>query len=81
MSKALLGKQVWRIISKPNSLVATVVLPKYCKDEQVKSKPGSSWIWKSILTGKDVVLKGLDIQVWSGQQTTVGNGTLTTSLN
>ena len=33
-------------------------------------------VWKSILTGRDVVLNGIDIQVWSGQQTTITNGAL-----
>ena len=80
MNMALLGKQAWRIITNPNSLLATILLPKYCKNEsftKVSYKPGSSWIWRSILIGRDVVLKGLDFQIWSGQQTKVANGSLT----
>ena len=79
MNKALLGKQAWKIISEPNSLVASTLLPKYCRKTpftKAESKPGCSWTWKNILVWRDVMLKGLDIQVWSGQQTTFENGSL-----
>ena len=32
MNKILLGKQAWKIIQKLDSLVASILLPKYCKD-------------------------------------------------
>ena len=80
MNKALLEKQAWKIISEPDSMVSTTLLNKYCRKEpftKVKDRPGSSWIWRSILTGRDVILKSLDVQVWSGQQTATVNGNMT----
>lgn len=47
---ALLCKQVWRLIIKPNLLMSKVLKQKYFpKDDlfQVKSKVGDSWMWKS----------------------------------
>ena len=78
MNKALFGKQAWCFLTKPEALVASTLLPKYYKNEpfiKVKSKPGNSWIWKSLLVGRDVISKGIDIQVWSGKQTTFSVGT------
>ena len=66
MDKALIGKQSWRLITKLESHMANILLPKYCKKEQfieVKPQSSNSWIWKSLLIGRDVVLKGIDVQV------------------
>ena len=66
MNKALLRKQAWRIIIKPDSLVTSTLIFKYCKNEQftkVEPKPGNSWIWKNLLTGRDVILKETDVQI------------------
>ena len=73
MNKALFGKQAWRILNNNDSLVVALLLPKYwSKEEFTKVKPQatSSWIWKSLLASRDVILKGLDVQVWSGEHTT-----------
>ena len=66
MNIALFGKQAWRIINEPQGLVASMFIPKYCnKDKFLKVQPktGNSWIWKSLLIGNDVALKGMDVQV------------------
>ena len=66
MNMALLGKQAWRLLTKLETLVASTLLPKYCKNEpfiKVKSKPCNSWIWKSLLTGRDMIGRGIDVQV------------------
>ena len=79
MNKALLGKQTWRIIQKLDSFMASVFLPKYYKEEpftKVKQKPSSTWSWNSIFIGMDVILKGLDIQVWNGKQIVLENEVL-----
>ena len=72
----LLGKQAWRLITMLDSLVAMTLMLKYCHNKdflKVKEKPDSSWIWKSMLTGRDVILKGIDVQVWDGSQTSLHN--------
>ena len=74
MNMALLGKQAWRLLTKPQTLVSSTLLPKYYKTEpfiKVKPKSCNSWIWKSLLTGRDVISMGIDVQVWSGKQTTL----------
>ena len=79
MNEAILGKQTWKIITKPQTLVASILLPKYYNKEQftkVKPKADNSQIWKSLLTGRVMVLKGIDVQVWSGLQTSILNGSL-----
>ena len=81
---ALLGKQAWHLLTKPSTLVASTFLPKYCKNEpfiKVKSKPCNSWIWKSLLTERDVISMGIDVQVWSGKQTTLLAGKFALGIN
>ena len=88
MNKALIGKQAWRIISQLGSIVISFFIPKYCKKKQftkVKPQPSCSWIWKSILTDIDVILKGIDVQVRNGFYLTISDGILekrdNTSIN
>ena len=79
MNRALLGKQAWRMITNNDSIVASLLLPKYYRNEEfteVKPQANSSWIWKIMLVGRDVILKGLDVQVWSGEQTSFSEGRL-----
>ena len=78
MNRALLGKQAWRILTNPNSLVAASILPKYCKNKSFMDvQPrNDSWIWKSILIGRNVCSIGIDIQVWGGHQTYIVNGSI-----
>ena len=79
MNRALLEKQAWRILTDPNSLVATSILPKYCKNKSfmdVQLRKNNSWIWKSILIGKDMCSIGMDVQVWGRHQTYIVNGSI-----
>ena len=48
-NKALLGKQVWRLITKPNLLVSKVLKAKYFPKESIfthKVQGSASWFWK-----------------------------------
>ncbi|XP_073042054.1 uncharacterized protein [Primulina eburnea] len=68
-NRALLAKQVWRIINYPSSLMAQVLKARYFKYDdimtaQLGSKP--SYVWRSILWSRDLIQKGL---LWR-----VGNG-------
>jgi hypothetical protein len=45
---AMLAKQVWRLLSEPDSLCARVLREKYYPDEKLleaKMKSGSSYTW------------------------------------
>ncbi|KAL9411236.1 hypothetical protein AB3S75_044931 [Citrus x aurantiifolia] len=73
-NQALVAKQGWRIIQNSNSLVAKVLQAKYFKHENfleatVGSKP--SYIWRSILWGREVILKGYRWRIGGGDQVLV----------
>ncbi|OMO96071.1 reverse transcriptase [Corchorus capsularis] len=84
MNGALLGKQAWRILTEPEALSTKILVPKYCKKEDftaVKPKAGDNWFWKSILAGRDICMKGVDIQIWDGKDTVIKNGRLAPRLD
>lgn len=73
-NRAVLGKQAWRLITRPESLCARVLKGKYFPDRDLMSatrKRRCSETWRSILAGRDVLKKGLikrigpgDADVW-----------------
>jgi hypothetical protein len=68
-NQAMLGKQCWRLITEPNSLCARVLKGRYFPDcDFLKAhKPRlSSFTWRSILFGRDLVMKGLQWGVGNG---------------
>jgi hypothetical protein len=53
-NRALLARQVWRLLLEPESLCARVLRARYYLDGkllQAKQKSGSSYTWQSILAG------------------------------
>lgn len=61
-NKALLAKQVWRIIEKPDSLVARIFKARYFKHLDIMDAPignNPSFIWRSMMWSKDVLNMGL----------------------
>ena len=61
-NQALVAKQGWRIIQEPNSLVARIMKARYFKHSSfMEAKAGyqPSFIWRSILWGREVSEKGL----------------------
>ncbi|XP_033141159.1 uncharacterized protein LOC117131994 [Brassica rapa] len=66
---ALLGKQVWRILTKPNSLMARVLKGRYFPTSSIltaRETKQSSYIWKSLLHGRDLITKGVRFVIGSG---------------
>ncbi|XP_057760086.1 uncharacterized protein LOC130980418 [Arachis stenosperma] len=66
---ALLGKQFWRITTKPQSILAQIYREKYYRyGNSMNAEAGNSpsWGWRSMLEGKKVVEKGLNWRVGSG---------------
>ncbi|KAG7564939.1 Ribonuclease H domain [Arabidopsis suecica] len=69
-NQALLAKQVWRLLTKPNSLLARVYKARYYHrkgfmDAAIGARP--SYAWRSIIHGRDLLEKGLikDIGSWN----------------
>lgn len=68
-NQALLAKQIWRLISFPNSMVYSLLICKYFKMGNVleaKLGPRPSFLWRSIKSSVPLVQEGL---FWS-----IGNG-------
>ena len=66
---ALLAKQLWRILTKPNLLVSKLFKAKYFKGASIwktESNGTDSWCWKSLLKAKDLLEEGMRKQVGDG---------------
>uniref|UniRef100_A0A803PC62 Uncharacterized protein n=1 Tax=Cannabis sativa TaxID=3483 RepID=A0A803PC62_CANSA len=71
---ALLGKQGWCLISRPQSLVAKVYKARYFPNEsflmaQLGNNP--NFVWRSIWEAQDIVHKGIQWQVGNGYSISV----------
>ncbi|GJN23880.1 hypothetical protein PR202_gb11570 [Eleusine coracana subsp. coracana] len=66
---ALLAKQVWRLMSEPESLCARVLHAKYYPDGNLlnaKPKQRSSYMWQSVLAGLECFKQGYIWRVGDG---------------
>lgn len=66
---SMLGKQCWRLITKPESLVARVYKAKYyANTEFMEAKLGSSpsFIWRSIMEARRVISSGSSWRIGRG---------------
>ncbi|XP_018487838.1 uncharacterized protein LOC108858408 [Raphanus sativus] len=72
---ALLAKTGWRLLQNPNCLISRVLMGKYSPDSNILLATGSSDMshgWRSVLLGRDLLIKNLgwlvgdgkSIQVW-----------------
>lgn len=71
----LLGKQVWKLLTKPESFVAKVLKARYYSRydiNEAKLGHNPSFVWCSILSVKNVVFCGSRIQIGSGQNVLIG---------
>ena len=72
---AMLGKQVWKLLTRPESLVTKILKARYFPRTAVnEAKLGHnpSFVWRSIVAEKDVVVNGSRIQIENGQQVLIG---------
>lgn len=70
-NKALLAKQIWRLIVNPSSLVARVLKARYFKHQDVmRANLGSnpSYIWRSLLWSRQLLVKGTWWRVGNGRK-------------
>nr|XP_027096099.1 uncharacterized protein LOC113715996 [Coffea arabica] len=77
-NRALLGKQIWRLLRFPNLLVSQVLKAKYYPNENILNcdiPKHSSWFWQSIMSAREVVKGGIwkrvglgkSIKLWKDQ--------------
>lgn len=74
-NQALIAKQVWRIIEKPNSLLAQVFKSRYFRSEDImEAKLGSnpSFAWRSICWGRELIKEGLGWTITNGKSIDAG---------
>ena len=67
---AMLSKQVWRLITNPDSLCARVLKAKYFPNEsllQATLKSGASFTWQSIMKGLETFKLGYIWRVGTGE--------------
>ncbi|XP_019188876.1 PREDICTED: uncharacterized protein LOC109183146 [Ipomoea nil] len=69
---AMLGKQAWRMLTKPDSLVARVYKARYFPkgsffDAQVGNNP--SFCWRSIMAAKSIICGGVRRRIGNGEAT------------
>lgn len=65
-NKALLGKQVWRTIQWPNSLMARIIKGRYFKHgDIIDADLGSnlSFVWRSLFWSRDLIKKSC-VESW-----------------
>lgn len=68
--QSLLAKQVWRVIQFPNSLMARLLKGRYFKNTDImdaKLGCNSSFVWRSLLWGRDIIKEGLCWRVGNGK--------------
>ncbi|KAL0374642.1 UNVERIFIED_CONTAM: putative mitochondrial protein [Sesamum radiatum] len=71
---ALLSKQLWRLLTRPDSLVSKVLKAKYYPrshlfDASVGTRP--SYTWRSLLAAKDLLIAGCRWRIGTGRSVLV----------
>lgn len=69
-NQALLARQTWQVLSNPSSLFASVLLGKYSFGKTFLNIPcakATSWGWKSLMWGRELLKEGLIWRVGNGQ--------------
>lgn len=72
---ALLGKQIWCILQLPNSF-SRVLKGRYFATSDILHVDLSTkhtYVWKSLLEGRDLLRKGLRILIGDGKETSIWN--------
>ncbi|KAA3486162.1 reverse transcriptase [Gossypium australe] len=75
-NKALLAKQVWRIITQPRCLLARILKARYFPMTDILlAKTGSypSFTWRSICSARDLIVDGLLWRIGTGECVNIWN--------
>ena len=73
---ALLAKQAWRLLHQKDSLFYRVFKARFfphCSILEAPSSNNGSYAWRSILKGRDLLLKGVKWRVGCGEDISVWN--------
>lgn len=73
-NSSLLSKQAWRLIQSPNEFWVQIIRGVYCNREEfwkVRPKAGSSWVWRSIFHGRDLLKSNGRWTVGTGQNISI----------
>ena len=73
---ALLGKQLWRLITKPSSLCARTLKARYFPNTSILDASlghNPSFIWRSVFSAKDIISDGLRKRIGNGENTSVSS--------
>ncbi|XP_019194791.1 PREDICTED: uncharacterized protein LOC109188616 [Ipomoea nil] len=76
MNKALLGKQAWRLITRPTSLVAQVFKARYyphCDYFGASEGNNPSYIWRGMYEVKSILMTGCRKAVGDGKDIVIGS--------
>ncbi|KAH9717145.1 putative reverse transcriptase/RNA-dependent DNA polymerase [Citrus sinensis] len=72
---AMLGRQMWKLLTSPDSLMARILKARYYpRTSVVRASLGHnpSYVWRSILAAKEVVVQESRVQVGSGRSLSIG---------
>lgn len=75
-NQSLLAKQAWRILTEPHSLASRIFMKKYYPNSSLllaNHGHNPSYIWRSILWGRDLIKKVLRWRVAKGSNLSVFN--------
>ena len=72
----LLDKQVWRIMQNPNFLMSRILKARYFANETILTavqRKKAFYAWKSLLFGRDLLMKGLRVIIGKGSSIDMWN--------
>lgn len=75
-NQAMLAKQAWRILTEPHSLASQIFKKKYYPNTTFLLTThgyNSSFVWRSILRGREILKKGLKWRIAKGSNLSVFN--------
>lgn len=76
MNTTWLEKQAWRLMQEPNSYWATNLKSIYFPNSsfwEAKDRRGGSWVWKSIIQGREILKKRGRWSVAQGSEIQIGD--------
>lgn len=73
-NQALVAKQVWRILTKPDSLVSRFMKSIYFRNSNIldaELEKKRSYLWRSLLWGRELLARGIRYRIGNGLSTSM----------